>query len=376
MAATVVAYYAPLKPPGHPNPSGDRHLAQLLMSALEQAGYVVQLAAGLRSRDGKGELEYQLRIKTLGERWANRLIRRYNALPTSARPQLWFTYHLYHKAPDWLGPKVAKALNIPYVVAEASFAAKQTNGPWALGLQSTIEALEQAQLCFSLNPTDRPALEGRFKDLHIVDLPPFLDTTQFQPAATEQKLALAKYWKLPPDQPWLVTVAMLRPGDKTRSYQLLAEALSKLKYRQWQLLIIGDGINRDTVKGFFKLLPGVHFLGGMTTKQLQPLVAASDLYVWPAVNEAFGLSMLEAQLSGTAVLACNEGGVACILDPNHSGVLVKARDSGLFAQQLGQLLEQPMRVAEMGTAARAYALKHHSLDSAAQQLKQSLETLL
>jgi len=29
------------------------------------------------------------------------------------RPQLWFTYHLYYKAPDWLGPAVAEALGPP-----------------------------------------------------------------------------------------------------------------------------------------------------------------------------------------------------------------------------------------------------------------------
>ena len=27
-----------------------------------------------------------------------------------AQPQAWFTYHLYHKAPDWLGPAVSQSL--------------------------------------------------------------------------------------------------------------------------------------------------------------------------------------------------------------------------------------------------------------------------
>ncbi|MEH6627399.1 MAG: glycosyltransferase family 4 protein [Motiliproteus sp.] len=376
MAPTTVAFYAPLKPPGHPNPSGDRHLAQLLMSALQQAGFKVQLAAGLRSRDGNGNLQYQLRIKALGERWANRLIRRYQALPKSERPKLWFTYHLYHKAPDWLGPRVSSALNIPYVVAEASYAAKQIDGPWGLGLQSTVDALEHARLCLSLNPTDRPCLEARFSNLNIVDLPPFLDTAQFQFAEQSQKAVLAERWQLPPHQPWLITVAMLRPGDKTHSYQLLAEALSKLKCRDWQLLIIGDGVNREQVKGFFASLSGVHFLGQMSAQQLQPLLAASDLYLWPAVNEAFGLSMLEAQLSGTAVLAGNEGGVASILDQNRSGILVTPRDTHQFARQLDLLLDNPSRLAEMGNAARSHVLKRHSLDSAARLLRRSLEPLL
>jgi len=39
--------------------------------------------------------------------------------------RLWFTYHHYYKRPDWLGPRVSAALGIPYIVAEASHAAKR-----------------------------------------------------------------------------------------------------------------------------------------------------------------------------------------------------------------------------------------------------------
>ena len=61
----------------------------------------------------------------------SRFLRRCAAAPAAA-PELWFTYHLYHKAPDWLGPRIAGALGIPYVVAEASFAPKQAGGPGPL----------------------------------------------------------------------------------------------------------------------------------------------------------------------------------------------------------------------------------------------------
>ena len=34
-----IAFYAPLKPPDHPVPSGDRRMARLLMAALATAGH-------------------------------------------------------------------------------------------------------------------------------------------------------------------------------------------------------------------------------------------------------------------------------------------------------------------------------------------------
>src|SRR5688572_28809812 len=109
-----VAFYAPLKPPDHPVPSGDRRMARLLIEGLRAGGHEVELACRFRSREGAGDRERQRRIAELGARLAEGLIRRYRRRPKERRPQAWFTYHLYYKAPDHLGPRIADALGIPY----------------------------------------------------------------------------------------------------------------------------------------------------------------------------------------------------------------------------------------------------------------------
>ncbi len=65
------------------------------------------------------------------------------ARPPDRRPDAWLTYHVYHKAPDHLGPYVTRALGIPYLVAEASLAAKQANGPLGDGLSRVARELCQ-----------------------------------------------------------------------------------------------------------------------------------------------------------------------------------------------------------------------------------------
>ena len=55
-----IAFYAPMKPPDHPVPSGDRTMARLLVRALETAGHEVRLACRLRSRDPRGEPSRQV----------------------------------------------------------------------------------------------------------------------------------------------------------------------------------------------------------------------------------------------------------------------------------------------------------------------------
>ncbi len=375
MRSIPLAFYAPLKPPDHPHPSGDRYLARLLMKALAGAGFEVRLASRFRSRDGRGDPLHQRRIQGLGERLAQRLIRHYHRLPADLRPRLWFTYHLYHKAPDWLGPAVSRALGIPYVVAEASYAPKQLNGPWDLGVRASLEALRQAQRVFCLNPVDQQCIAEALPQLRLETLPPFLELTP-TPDQRHCKQQLAQRWQLDPSCPWLITVAMMRPGDKSHSYQLLAQALQQLQPSPWQLLIIGDGSNAETVRGYFSQQPKVRFLGQLGSDELHPLLSASDLFVWPAVNEAFGIALLEAQAAGTAVLAGREGGVASIVIDGKTAILVPPRDPAQFAQALQQLLQQPAMLEDMGRAAAENVIRQHSLESAIHRLRSSLMPLL
>jgi hypothetical protein len=44
-----IGFYAPLKPPDHPVPSGDRRIARLFVEALRLAGHMPFVASHLRS---------------------------------------------------------------------------------------------------------------------------------------------------------------------------------------------------------------------------------------------------------------------------------------------------------------------------------------
>ncbi len=89
-----IAFYAPLKPPDHPVPSGDRRMARLLVEALRRAGHRVELASRLRSREPQGDPLRQRAIAARGRRTAERLIAAWRARPVAERPAAWFTYHL------------------------------------------------------------------------------------------------------------------------------------------------------------------------------------------------------------------------------------------------------------------------------------------
>ena len=375
-----IAFYAPLKPPDHPVPSGDRRMARLLMAALATAGHEPALAARLRSRDGDGDRRRQARLRALGARLAERYLRRVTARP-DLRPDLWLTYHLYYKAPDWIGPRVAAALRIPYVVAEASLAEKRSGGQWHLGHRATADALRRADRVIGLNSADRdgvmPALAG---PEHWTALAPFLDTAPFDIAVARRRDARARtaeHWKLDPGLPWLATVAMMRADVKLESYRLLGTALERCLDRPFQLLVAGDGPARDQVTAALAPLgKRVRLLGRLEESAVPELLAASDLYVWPAVGEAYGLAILEAQAAGLPVVVGDAGGVGDIVADGATGVLVPVGDVAAFSAATAVLIDDDSRRARMGLAARRKVAAGHDLAAAARRLDAVLRELV
>lgn len=372
-----VAFYAPLKAPDHPNPSGDRTIARGLVAALEAAGCVVEPACRLRAFDGAGDAVRQKRLAELGARAARAWLQRRASRPA---PDLWLTYHLYHKAPDWLGPGIASALGIPYVVVEASVRRRDAEGPWAAGHRAVTEALGRADLLLALNPEDPEAARRHLRpDVPIAMIPPFLATARFAAAAGERarhRAEAARRLGLPAEAPWLLAVGMMRPGAKVASYHLLAEALERCRDLPWTLLVIGDGPERPAVtRAMGALTDRVVFLGGLPPEAIAPWYAAADLAVWPAIDEAIGMALLEGQAAGLPAVAGDHGAIGSFVRDGVTGLTPPVGDVAAFAAAVRSLIGNPTRLAAMRVEAARLTLANHDLSAAASRLGSLLTTL-
>jgi glycosyltransferase involved in cell wall biosynthesis len=366
-----IAFYAPLKHPRHPVPSGDRRIARLLIAALRRGGHRVDVVSRFRSWDPDGDTRRQQRLERLGKRLAARLVRRFQTT-AGAYPDLWFTYHVYYKAPDWLGPTVAGSLGIPYVLAEASHAPKRACGPWAAGHRATVDAIRRADAIVTFNRDDLICLPDVVDTRKVTFLPPFLDTAPYRAAAADRahhRAAVAARFGLDPERVWLLAVGMMRPGDKLDSYALLAAALGRLRAPCWQLLVVGDGPARAAVEARFAGLDDdrVRIAGALPADDLVGVYAACDLFVWPAEGEAFGMAILEAQAGGLPVVAGNTRGVPDIVTA-ATGILVPPGDADAFAAAVDGLIEVPERRRELARAARDKAAAAHDIGAAAMTL--------
>ncbi|MBV9153188.1 MAG: glycosyltransferase family 4 protein [Alphaproteobacteria bacterium] len=360
-----VAFYAPLKPPDHPVPSGDRRIARLFLRALRRAGHRPFVASRLRSFDGDGDARHQARIAAERQRTVERLIRNWRERRDGA-PDLWFTYHLYYKAPDWLGPAISAALGIPYVVAEASYAAKRAHGEWATGHRAVGLALRRADAVIGLNSADRDGVVPLLRDpSRWFAMPPFLDASAHPMPQSGRQNA-----------PRLITVAMMRPGDKLASYRLLGAALARLLDLPWSLDIVGDGPARGEVEQALAPLGSrVIYRSTLDEPAVAAALAQADTFVWPAINEAFGMALLEAQASGLPVVAGASGGVGDIVVPDVTGLLTPPGDIEAFAAAARHLILDAAARSAMGTAAARKVHREHDLPAAAGRLAGIIETL-
>jgi len=360
-----VAFYAPLKPVDHPVPSGDRQLGQAVLRALRAAGHDAFVASRLRTFDRNGDGWRQARLADIGQRMALRLFRRYRQ--SAMRPDVWFTYHLYHKAPDWLGPAVSRALDIPYVIAEASAAPKQRDGKWAVGYAASVAAIKDAAATIFFNPVDVPGirnLRGPAREDECV--PPFVDVASFAAVPAASAADVPRRGR----RLRLVTVAMMRPGAKLASYRVLADALARVPSADWELVIVGDGSARTEVNDAFARFDQsqIRRVGFQDAAHVAAWLRSSDIFVWPAIDEAFGMAFIEAQACGLPVIAGNGGGVASVVAADRTGLLVPLGDAAAFARAIERLMtETPLRQ-RMAAEALAYVTSQHDLSAAAVRL--------
>ena len=368
-----IAFYAPMKSPDAPTPSGDRRMARLLMEALRIGGHEVALASRFRSwsADPSGHAA----LWEAADAETARLLRGYASAGENfeTRPELWFTYHLYYKAPDWIGPAVAEVLGIPYIVAEASYAPKRAAGPWAASHAAAETAVRRASAICAINPADSACLAPLLDDVtRLQALPPFLDTVPFTVDRASAAAALRRETGFSGAFPIALTVAMMRPGDKRESYRVLADALRQVADDgcRIDLAIIGGGDAQPDIADDFAGLPegSVRFLGARSGDHLPALLTGADLYVWPAIREAYGMAILEAQAAGLPVIAGDSGGVSAIVQHGETGLLTPEGDVPAFAAAIGALARDAERRQKMGTAAVQRVARDHTLASAAARL--------
>ncbi|EKX65340.1 D-inositol-3-phosphate glycosyltransferase [Streptomyces ipomoeae] len=99
----------------------------------------------------------------------------------------------------------------------------------------------------------------------------------------------------------------------------------------------------------------VRFRPPVGQEQLADWFRAASVLVMPSYSESFGLVAIEAQATGTPVLAAAVGGLPVAVRDGQTGILVQGHDPVAYARVLRDFADDPVLPARMGEAAARHA---------------------
>lgn len=149
---------------------------------------------------------------------------------------------------------------------------------------------------------------------------------------------------------------------------VLVEGCSILKSRghSFECHFVGDWLDIQESSFNARVLDSglsnfIYSHGKKFNEEKQLFYQQSDIFVFPTLNEAFGLVLLEAMQSGLPVIASDEGGIPDIIADKQTGFIVPKNDPVQLADKLSFLINNPSLRETMGSAGKKRFKDHFTL---------------
>lgn len=174
------------------------------------------------------------------------------------------------------------------------------------------------------------------------------------------------------------TVLFLGRFDEPRKgMDVLLRALPELAARHpdIEILIVGRGDEDKLRKDAGVLAPHLRFLGQVDDEEKASAMRSADVYCAPNLGgESFGIVLVEAMASGTAVVASELDAFRRVLRDGTAGLLVPIDDSGALAEALDSVLSN-VDVKDALVQAASRAVADYDWPVVAEQIMRVYETV-
>lgn len=135
----------------------------------------------------------------------------------------------------------------------------------------------------------------------------------------------------------------------------LAEAMEFVQNKDFFLVVIGDGEERENIQNLLiQWIPGrFAMLGSMRHEEIIPYYSVADFSILPSLMEATSISGLEAMASGLPLVGTCVGGIPDLVDDGINGYLCEPASPISLANAIDKLLDCDIKA--MGNASRGKA---------------------
>lgn len=202
---------------------------------------------------------------------------------------------------------------------------------------------------------------------------PGADTRLFTPGTNRNTELARRDLGIPLDSQVVAFVGRLQEFKGPQVLlRAVAEIVERDPERNLRVILCGGASGSDSSVDYYRTLAHklglsrtVRFLGPRPPEELVDIYRAADLLAVPSYNESFGLVAVEAQATGTPVVAARVGGLPLAVADGETGVLVSGHEAEAWADAIAGLLDDDARRLAMAEAAVARAARFSWSESAA-----------
>jgi glycosyltransferase involved in cell wall biosynthesis len=156
-----------------------------------------------------------------------------------------------------------------------------------------------------------------------------------------------------------------------KGLNILADALTKLRDEEWQLLVVGDGSERESFTKQLSdagLLDRTKFTGAVSYELTPEYFQEIDVLVIPTqtterIREQFGRVIVEAMACGVPVIGSTCGAIPEVI--GEAGLVVPEGEGTLLAEAIKRLLADEEMKTRFSRLGRARVEENYSWDRVA-----------
>jgi glycosyltransferase involved in cell wall biosynthesis len=206
------------------------------------------------------------------------------------------------------------------------------------------------------------------RDVPTLVIPRAVDTARFRPrdrAAARRRFGLG-------DRERVALFVSTRLTNRRKGIEhALGAAESLRRLPGFRLVCAGFGPGPEP-----RGLPVLELGHVADDERMAELLSAADVLLAPALQEAFGLAVLEALSCGTPVVAFDTGAAPDLVKPGVHGFVVPVGDVRAMSQAAHAVLLDDSIRARMGRAARELALEGYGLEQQARRYQDLYRSML
>ena len=196
-------------------------------------------------------------------------------------------------------------------------------------------------------------------DARVDSVPTGIDAALFAPLSRDMA---RRQLRLAPAAPLIGIIATLRSW---KGHRFLIDAMPRLRHRDAQLVIVGDGPQRAALEAQvarLRLNARVTFAGQQA--DVARWLCALDVFVLPSyANEGVPQALLQAMFAAIPCVTTDAGAIPEIARDGDTAHVVARRDPAALAGAIDAVLDDREGSAAMAQHARAYVLPRFRLET-------------